>query len=97
MSLRTLAVLETDWKPPSWERAAEAANFVQIRRGGKGGDHFHMSSTSTGRHCFLNGLGEQCDLWEEGMVSEFAFFGPGTIKIIASTIIIITIAIITLQ
>ena len=37
----------------------------------------HMYTPYTGRHCSLGGFGEQCDLWKEGQVSEFAIYGPG--------------------
>ena len=40
-------------------------------------EKFDLWQTNTGRHCVLGGLGEQCDLWEEGKWSEFAAFGPG--------------------
>lgn len=34
---------------------------------------------SAGRHCWLEGWGEQLDLWNEGMVSEFSQYGPGIV------------------
>jgi hypothetical protein len=33
--------------------------------------------TTTGRHCTMGYCGEQCDLWQEGQVSEFGKYGPG--------------------
>jgi hypothetical protein len=30
---------------------------------------FELVETNTGRHCCLDGFGEQCDLWEEGKAS----------------------------
>ena len=70
-------VLDHPWVPPSLKKAHHYANSVQPRRGGKNGTPFEFFSTTTGRHCFLGGFGEQFDLWEEGQISEFSLFGPG--------------------
>ena len=78
LSTRVVQALDTDWVPPSWQKAQRTADYLHPRKGGKGGEKFHIKSTTTGRHCMLNGFGEQCDLWGEGMVSEFAIYGPGT-------------------
>jgi hypothetical protein len=79
LSKRTLGVLESKWIAPSAEKALETLKYLHPRRGGKGkdSDPFHMSDTSTGRHCIVGGCGEQCDLWGEGMISSFSVFGPG--------------------
>lgn len=70
-------VLDIPWEPPSVEKAEVFSNYVQPRRGGKGGTKFSFWHTTTGRHCYLGGLGEQFDLWEEGQISEFAIYGAG--------------------
>ena len=72
-----IELLDEPWVPPSLKKAHHYANSVQPRRGGKNGTPFEFFSTTTGRHCFLGGFGEQFDLWEEGQISEFSLFGPG--------------------
>lgn len=56
-------------------------NFTCIlwlyRKGGKGGRFFNTFETTTGRHCFLGGCGEQWDAFEEGQISEFSIYGSG--------------------
>jgi hypothetical protein len=50
---------------------------VKPRQGGKGGKPYDLISTTTGRHCFLYGCGEQCDLFNEGQISQFSLYGAG--------------------
>ena len=40
-------------------------------------DRYDWVSTTTGRHCFASGCGEQFDLWDEGRTSEFSMYGSG--------------------
>lgn len=70
--------LETPWERPSITSADVYLDHNHPRVGGAGGKPFTMKST-TGRHCTLGGCGEQLDLWDEGMVSEFAQFGTGIV------------------
>lgn len=70
-------ILDTPWIAPDPEKARRYADYVQPRRGGKGGSKYDFCSTTTGRHCYLGGLGEQLDLWEEGQISEFGIYGSG--------------------
>jgi hypothetical protein len=51
--------------------------YVKPRQGGKGGAEYDLIETTTGRHCFLYGCGEQCDLFNEGQISQFSLYGPG--------------------
>ena len=74
---KTINILDLPWTPPEIEKARRYADYVQPRRGGKGGEKFEFMNTTTGRHCFLGGCGEQFDLWQEGQISEFSIFGPG--------------------
>jgi hypothetical protein len=74
---RLIALLDQPFKMPSWDRARRSQDYLHPRKGGKGGARFRVSTTYTGRHCALGGCGEQCDYWEEGMVSEFGMFGSG--------------------
>ena len=69
--------LDVPWTPPSWITASEYSNHYKPRRGGKGGSQFVFESTTSGRHCCLGGMGEQCDFWREGQTSEFTSYGPG--------------------
>lgn len=70
-------ILDLPWTPPDYQKAIAYGNYVQPRKGGKGGNKFDFMRTTTGRHCVLTGFGEQFDLWDEGQVSEFSPFGPG--------------------
>jgi hypothetical protein len=70
-------VLDVPWTAPNIDRARRYADYVQPRKGGKGGKTFNYTRTTTGRHCCLGGLGEQFDLWQEGQISEFGIYGPG--------------------
>jgi hypothetical protein len=76
-SLPRHPLLDVQWQHPNWQKAAKSLDHTNPRKGGPGGTPFHFSSTTTGRHCFLGGCGEQCDLWKEGQVSEFSLYGPG--------------------
>ena len=69
--------LDKPWEPPSWEKARIYENYYKPRRFGKGeaNPKFDFCNTTTGRHCFHSCLGEQCDFWHEGAVSEFGIFG----------------------
>lgn len=64
------------WVPPTKERAEEYLNYRHPRKYIGYPDKYDMNTT-TGRHCCVGGFGEQCDLFAEGQVSEFAQFGPG--------------------
>jgi hypothetical protein len=77
LSKRTLDVMDKHWRPADEGRAMETAKYLHPRKGGKGGERFGYFNTYTGRHCVVNGCGETCDLWEEGIVSEFSPYGPG--------------------
>lgn len=70
-------VLDTPWVPPDVTKAQRFADYVQPRKGGKGGSKFDFMNTTTGRHCCLGNMGEQLDLWEEGQISEFGIYGSG--------------------
>lgn len=70
-------ILDLPWTPPDYEKAVQYANYIQPRKGGKGGSKFDYFHTTTGRHCCLTGWGEQFDLWDEGQISEFSAYGPG--------------------
>ena len=70
-------VLDTPWEKPDYEKAKRYADYVQPRRGGKGGSIFDFWKTTSGRHCCLGNMGEQLDLWEEGQISEFGIYGSG--------------------
>eukprot|EP00605_Chrysophyceae_sp_TOSAG23-4_P002640 GSChrysophyteH1.ASY1.ANO1.2916.1 assembled CDS len=70
-------MLTTPWVGPDWEKAAIHADYCKPRRGGKGGKVFEFGSTSTGRHCCLSGIGEQCDIFREKQTSEFGIYGAG--------------------
>lgn len=70
-------ILDIPWQPPDEDKAMKYADYVQPRKGGKGGQKFDFYRTTTGRHCCLGGCGEQLDLWEEGQISEFGIYGAG--------------------
>ena len=70
-------ILDLPWTPPDYAKAVAYANYIQPRKGGKGGSKFDYLRTTTGRHCCLTGWGEQFDLWNEGQISEFSPYGPG--------------------
>lgn len=75
---KTIHFLDEPWTPPDWEKSLRYADFVQPRRqGGKHATSYTFWKTTTGRHCCLDLLGEQCDYFEEGQMSEFAVYGPG--------------------
>ena len=76
-AVKLLNQLNQSYRLPSWEKARRSQDFLHPRKGGKGGVKFQVRSTTTGRHCTLGGCGEQCDLWGEGMVSEFGIYGSG--------------------
>lgn len=77
-ALRHKELLDLPWTEPDWETARRSRNFEHPRRGGqRGGQAYDFYKTTTGRHCCLGSMGEQCDLWEEGQVSEFSPYGPG--------------------
>lgn len=77
IAAKLVTLLDTPWKPPDWVSAKRSLDFMHPRRGGKGGVEFDTMATTTGRHCTLGGFGEQCDLWAEGVVSEYSIYGPG--------------------
>lgn len=77
LAAKLVTLLDTPWKSPDWLSAKRSLDFIHPRRGGKGGTEFDTMSTTTGRHCTLGGCGEQCDLWSEGVVSEYSIYGPG--------------------
>lgn len=70
-------ILDLAWVPPDLNKARIYANYVQPRKGGKGGKKFDFWETTTGRHCCLTSFGEQFDLWNEGQTSEFSAYGAG--------------------
>ena len=70
-------ILDTPWEKPDFNKATRFSDYVQPRKGGKGGSKFDFYKTTTGRHCCLGNLGEQLDLWEEGQISEFGIYGSG--------------------
>eukprot|EP01035_Chromulina_nebulosa_P020713 gene20713-26853_t len=73
---KAIEFLDQKWDPPDWERAQRDAAVYHPRKG-KEKLPYNFYTTTTGRHCCLGGCGEQCDLWREGQISEFASFGPG--------------------
>jgi hypothetical protein len=76
---KMLNALDGVWKAPDVGKALKSLDYWHPRKGSKQEDRrpFDIYHTNTGRHCFLTGLGEQCDLWEEGMLSEFIPYGVG--------------------
>jgi hypothetical protein len=70
-------ILDIPWTPPDVDKAKLFANYLQPRKGGKGGEFYDLYEAHTGRHCCLGGCGEQFDLWKEGKVSEFSIYGSG--------------------
>lgn len=63
---------------PSLDIAMAYADKHHPRMGtGKHITRFVTNETTTGRHCCVGGLGEQCDIFAEGQVSQFSQFGPG--------------------
>jgi hypothetical protein len=69
--------LNSSWSKPDWDKAKRYADFTNPRKGGKGGVVFNSSETTLGRHCCLGGVGEQCDIFQEGQISEFSMYGAG--------------------
>lgn len=65
------------WRKPSIEVAQAFADARHPRKFPGEPERFTMAETTTGRHCCIGSLGEQCDLFGEGQVSEFGQFGPG--------------------
>ena len=78
---KTINFLDSPWEPPDWAKSVRYSDYVQPRRFGRGGEKFGWDTT-TGRHCCLGGFGEQCDVFGEGQISEFAIFGPGKLNLI---------------
>lgn len=76
---KTLHFLDEPWKSPDWEASLRYADFVQPRHQGgcEEGSPYSFWKTTTGRHCCLGLLGEQCDYFKEGQMSEFGLYGPG--------------------
>ena len=70
-------IIQQPWTPPDWKQAEKFANFNQPRKGGNGGTRFELLNTTSGRHCYIDGCGEQFDVWAEGKVSEFSIYGSG--------------------
>lgn len=68
---------EEIWIKPSLDIAKAYADGRHPRKYAGEHDKFTMWETTTGRHCCVGGLGEQCDLFGEGQVSEFGQYGPG--------------------
>lgn len=69
--------MKIPWMGPDWEKARIHADYVNPRKGGKGGKPFTFYRTTTGRHCCLSGVGEQCDIFREGQTSEVGIYGSG--------------------
>ena len=65
------------WKKPTLEVAQAYADARHPRKYPGEPDRFSMMETTTGRHCCIGNMGEQCDLFGEGQVSEFGQFGSG--------------------
>lgn len=64
------------WVQPSLQFAEIHAYRMHPHRSAKRAK-YTLLGTTTGRHCTMGYCGEQCDLWQEGQVSEFGKFGPG--------------------
>lgn len=71
------SLLNLPWEGPDWDKAKVHADYYKPRRGGKGGHPFLFGNTTTGRHCCLSGIGEQCDIFREKQTSEFGIYGSG--------------------
>ncbi|CAM9253577.1 unnamed protein product, partial [Ectocarpus fasciculatus] len=75
--------LNDPWIPPSVAYAKEFADKnhprqkVRSHHGVLESKKYSVLNTTTGRFCSLGGMGEQCDMWEEGQASELGQFGPG--------------------
>ena len=66
------------WEKPNVQKAIRNAEKYHPRVDQKGEyAKYDWLDTTTGRHCTLGGIGEQCDLWHEGTVSQFSKYGPG--------------------
>lgn len=77
-SKKTIHFLDQPWTPPDWVKSVRYADFFHPRRDrGKESSLYSFSNTTTGRHCCLGLLGEQCDYFREGQMSELALYGPG--------------------
>lgn len=74
---KLMRYLDIPWVQPDWDKALIYQNFSRPRQFGKGENNpkFSVFRTTTGRHCFHGGCGEQCDLWQEGQVSELGLYG----------------------
>ena len=68
--------LSKEWVRPSWKLAKEF-EALSAPHHGKKNARYNWRSATTGRHCMMGGCGEQLDLWNEGVMSEFAQFGSG--------------------
>ncbi|GFH46056.1 hypothetical protein CTEN210_02530 [Chaetoceros tenuissimus] len=68
--------LSKEWVRPSWKLAKEF-EALSAPHHGKKKLRYNWRSATTGRHCMMGGCGEQLDLWNEGVMSEFAQFGSG--------------------
>ena len=66
------------WRRPDVDSALQYVNARHPRSpDGKPYGIFGPQAATTGRYCFEGGCGEQCDLWDEGYVSDLAIFGSG--------------------
>lgn len=74
---KAVEFLDLEWRAPDMKKALKYIDFFHPRKGGKGGLLYDYMKTTTGRHCCLGFLGEQCDILQEGQMSEFAVYGPG--------------------
>lgn len=68
--------LSKEWVRPIWKLAKEF-EALSAPHHGKKNARYNWRSAATGRHCMMGGCGEQLDLWNEGVMSEFAQFGSG--------------------
>lgn len=68
------ALLVEPWERPS---AAAAEKYAALHHPRRNKEKYRWHTTTTGRHCCIAGCGQQCDLFEEGQVSEFSQYGPG--------------------
>lgn len=67
---KVLSMFDIPWKPPSHQKAMKYSNYLHPRRGGRGSStFFDFETTTTGRHCCVGFLGEQCDIWLEILYS----------------------------
>jgi len=71
------AEIEVPWIQPSWSLAKKFEAETHPRKSGKKLQKYNWKKDSLGRHCTFGGCGEQLDLWDEGVISEFSQFGSG--------------------